>query len=349
MFKRLALMLILFALSTPTLEAQCGFFCPIKLTPVVTLGDAGAGTVGPISTITNIGSEYFVAHQYSRDEIQVFDHEGAFSRILGREGEGPGEYRRIVDLNADAYGVLWVLDGTNMRVSAIDTHEGEVTGTELVPYGILPSGMKVLPNGDYLLGARIPTKENIGKWTHLVRPGEGIVWSAEDDDQDVFNSDWRQRWFAPDSAGFWVVWGKQAYQMEYRDYTEGRIQRVLRPERKWWTNEQVLIAGKGGETGVWAPQSMVMGAHLEDGVLWTLIITAGTDARRSWLGGKIDPSKYQDQYIEAFDAGTGELLESEKMDLDGGTIMGFSDQGLVMVYDVVGEVPHITLYRLGLK
>jgi len=75
-------------------------------------------------------------------QVLVFD-DGALDRIIGGEGDGPGEFRRpasaVVDGNS-----LWVLDGRNMRASVFgpdgtytrDAPASEFSGDESFPWDL---------------------------------------------------------------------------------------------------------------------------------------------------------------------------------------------------------------------
>ena len=52
--------------------------------------------------------------------LRVFDATGAFVRNLGRPGEGPGEYRRILAIQSLPSGAVAVWDPGNQRVSTFD-------------------------------------------------------------------------------------------------------------------------------------------------------------------------------------------------------------------------------------
>lgn len=60
-----------------------------------------------------------------RDRIQVFDTTGAWVRALGREGEGPGEFRELYSL-AFLGDTLLALDLTNRRLSFLTTEGREL-------------------------------------------------------------------------------------------------------------------------------------------------------------------------------------------------------------------------------
>ena len=61
----------------------------------------------------------FVADTGNR-RVQMFDKTGAFSRTIGRQGQGPGEYMFPGGIYFDAYGNIWVDGGRQMVVFSKD-------------------------------------------------------------------------------------------------------------------------------------------------------------------------------------------------------------------------------------
>jgi len=60
--------------------------------------------------------------------VKVFGPDGAYRRTLGREGEGPGEFRWPVGLKLDPLERLWVIDYRNARYSVFNPN-GELVRT----------------------------------------------------------------------------------------------------------------------------------------------------------------------------------------------------------------------------
>lgn len=57
--------------------------------------------------------------------VRVFGADGSFVQELGRQGGGPGEFRRPGDMTFGPDGNLYVLDGQNKRVSVFRLTDGE--------------------------------------------------------------------------------------------------------------------------------------------------------------------------------------------------------------------------------
>ena len=72
-------------------------------------------TFGMISgTVTAPNGEILVSDG-QQEVIRVFDIDGAFLRSIGRDGEGPGEFRMPCCIAFGPTGLLWVRDGGNRR------------------------------------------------------------------------------------------------------------------------------------------------------------------------------------------------------------------------------------------
>ena len=54
-------------------------------------------------------------------EIRIFDQAGAHVRTIGREGEGPGEFKNVAALLWAPGGELWAVDQRGGRISVFDT------------------------------------------------------------------------------------------------------------------------------------------------------------------------------------------------------------------------------------
>lgn len=98
--------------------------------------------------------QVFVA-QPKDGQVRVFDTAGRFIRAVGRQGEGPGEFRSIASIGVRA-DTLWVVDRYNARVTAVDL-EGRVLDTRQVQGLVVPgAGRPLTPNailgGGFFLG-----------------------------------------------------------------------------------------------------------------------------------------------------------------------------------------------------
>lgn len=107
--------------------------CVVQLREVLRLGDPGdAGTVGSRPEITRTATGRFVvASVENRGELLVFDSDGAFLETLGRNGDGPGEYRVPGRMRPGSDGSLRILDLVNRRITHVSPDAGLLQTTDI--------------------------------------------------------------------------------------------------------------------------------------------------------------------------------------------------------------------------
>ncbi|MYA11924.1 MAG: 6-bladed beta-propeller [Gemmatimonadetes bacterium] len=113
-----------------TICADCG----LELTEVVRFGDAdGPGTIESVAPRVTWSAQlgYVVV---GSTYLQIFDKDGRFARRVGREGDGPGKFLRVVDAHV-VDGRLVALDDAN-RAWSIFNLAGDFV--ERRPYGYSP-------------------------------------------------------------------------------------------------------------------------------------------------------------------------------------------------------------------
>lgn len=143
--------------------------CDLDLRRVAVLGTAdGPGALDnePSSVRRDGQGRYFVTQFVVFHEVTVFDDRGAHVRTLGREGAGPGEFRGIsmADVHADS---LFVFDNGNVRLSVFGPDLSHARTVRL--HGAMTHQGVVLPHGDVVLNATVPTAEGIGFPLHVLR------------------------------------------------------------------------------------------------------------------------------------------------------------------------------------
>lgn len=145
-----------------------------RLEELAVLGDmSGDGFIewSRVATRDSLG-RYWIGQDAS---LKVYDASGRFLREVGRRGEGPLEFGRVVFAHADSDGRVRVLDLGNTRESVIDADFALVEEQRLP--GRFPSVYSVADlNGDYVLNAWVMSPEGIRVPLHLVR-GEEVVRS----------------------------------------------------------------------------------------------------------------------------------------------------------------------------
>ncbi|MBI4720940.1 MAG: 6-bladed beta-propeller, partial [Chitinivibrionia bacterium] len=123
---------------------------PVSLAPKL-LWEAGGddeeyffGVISGVATDKN-GAVYLLDTQLN--DIKVFSPAGEYLRSIGREGEGPGEFRRPADLFFTLDGNVAVVQRMPGRIVLL-TPGGEAAGTFPVPEPP-DGGMQILMNGRF--------------------------------------------------------------------------------------------------------------------------------------------------------------------------------------------------------
>src|SRR5690606_17178959 len=96
--------------------------CSIDLELVATLGSVdGPGALsGPVASIAvDSKGRYYVADHLQNYQILVYEPNGKFRGIIGRRGEGPGEYRNIASVHIGPGDTLHVFDGGTRRYTVL--------------------------------------------------------------------------------------------------------------------------------------------------------------------------------------------------------------------------------------
>jgi len=85
-----------------------------------------------------------------RSEVVVFDRSGGYLRTIGRQGDGPGEFRRVSSLFM-VRGELWVYDVRAARISRFDPESGDYLGA--IPTQLYVRDAVELDDGRIVFGA----------------------------------------------------------------------------------------------------------------------------------------------------------------------------------------------------
>lgn len=96
--------------------------CEIRMARLAELGDVeGDGWVDMTGRVALSDAAILVASSYADHQIRIFARDGEFRRVIGRRGEGPGEFRGVIDLRITPDGRTHVLDYGNRRISVLDS------------------------------------------------------------------------------------------------------------------------------------------------------------------------------------------------------------------------------------
>jgi hypothetical protein len=121
------------------------------------------GVIGAVA-LDDEENVYLLDRQLS--EVKVFSGQGEYLRTIGREGEGPGEFRRPSDLFFTPQGDLAVLQMAPGKLVLL-TPEGDPAGDFIV--GEEDGGFRMLRGGrsagEHMVLAYVTARMEPGKWT----------------------------------------------------------------------------------------------------------------------------------------------------------------------------------------
>jgi hypothetical protein len=137
-------------------------------------------------------------------EVMIFSPDGEYVRSIGREGEGPGEFRRPADLFLTADGNVAVMQRMPGKI-VVMTPEGEPVGVHPVPEA-RDRGMRMFFNGRYageqvVLAAMEMARDESGFRTKTILMGvnpqgeQTAVFYTHDDERNFANMEFDEKTF----------------------------------------------------------------------------------------------------------------------------------------------------------
>lgn len=190
-------------------------------------------------------------------------------RWIGREGEGPGEYRGVRWVRSHG-NRLHVFDVHNLRRTVLDAESFETLHTNsLGLYGNYCCDAAVLDDSSYVISAMSYLPERVGYALHRF-DGDGTVGVSFDEvSVGTVPADQSYRWLDPASRSG-HVWSASFY--EYRidlwDAVEGKRSRSVTREAEWVLPRHVRETWEAGKPGL----LMVTGvAEDPQGRLWVIL------------------------------------------------------------------------------
>lgn len=325
--------------------------CAIRLDLQVTLGSVSEPTVGTTShALWDSSDRIFLGHDQAPSQIMQFDSTGAFVRALGREGDGPGEHRRLMRIALGPGDSLYAFDYGVPRVTVYtpDLEVGRVDG--------LPGPVRdavVFTDGRMVLHARIPTSERIGLPLHLASSDGSVLHSfgASNPVERPVRPALQLRYLAWASSD--AVWAARMNEYVVEEWRrDGTLVRRFERDPDWfdgWLERRGVSASE-------PPQPFLRGVHQDDrGRLLVLATIAG----ENWQEGlEIEGDQrgersvrvrnfelLYDSRLDVIDTETGRLIVSQKLPQ---YLVGFTNRGDLVGYRTgAADIPYIDLWRMS--
>jgi hypothetical protein len=136
--------------------------------------DESAYLSAPVALASALGSLYVVDSQEC--EVRLFSREGGFLRVLGRRGQGPGEFNSPADIDF-LEDKIYVSDRFNSRIQILDKN-GSYLRSFRVPFH--PDQICVLAP-ERIVVSQLPLGLNEKeKLIHCFNPKGEVLWARED-------------------------------------------------------------------------------------------------------------------------------------------------------------------------
>lgn len=331
--------------------------CSIHLELEVTLGDRdGPGGVGySVAVARDEVGRYYLSHVYSRHELLVFDADGSLLEVVGRAGEGPGEYAVVSLVSVTEGDTVRVFDNGLRRLTVLAPFPDlSVVRTSPIEAPVGGNRTLVAEGGDLVTSGRVPTPESVGLPLHRLSSEGRLIHSYGAEDpvvapglEPVLS---RALAWARGTEETWVVHPDDyrigRWTLEGEKVTEwNRAPSWLEPRREGW----VLAPGSPPPTRVQAV------AEDGEGRLWVLAQVPGEDWESALLeregpeGPVYEPRDFErlfDTVVEVIDA-DGRLLVSERVPQ---YLLTFVEPGLVVGYrETPTEMPFLDVYSVELR
>jgi hypothetical protein len=326
--------------------------CFVQVELVVSLGEEdGEGFLDFPRAAAVSSDHYFIVNSSLASEIRVFDLDGRFERVLGRAGEGPGEYRVILGLNVSKGDSLHVTDMVNLRRTVLSP-DLEVARSHRLPTRPVLRGCLPLEDGGCLLNGMVFTNTGKMRLLHRLDVNGKVVRSFS----DSVPASIEMRAGPTATVRTPVLMDETTiiaahlsdFILEEHDLGLGDPRRLfLLTDRDWRSNTPT--APPGTYPGI-------MDVRVDDqGRLWLLVRVGDpnweevVEQRRPGLGRRAPPkvgdlNGYWDSVIEVIDLETRRVLARERLPqyftqfLESGDLVGFritQDYGAVVeVYDL---------------
>lgn len=258
------------------LATDCGS-CSIEFVEIARFGSiSGDDAFDPFAVLhVHDDSLLLVAGDHLPGSIEVFNLRTRNRlRSIGRQGEGPGEFRRVVQMRSGRGGAILVRDVTNSRVTVVRP-DGTVQGFFQVPPGV--RDFVYLDSGSIMVAGALRTRESVGYATHLVR-SDGTVHSFGDQYSAGLGYNYAPfRTFARarDAEAVWVA-HRITFRVERWSY-DGHLLSAHELSRDWFDNKNKQYAS----VATHPPLTQVAGIEERSGHLWVTIHLAAPTWRPS--------------------------------------------------------------------
>lgn len=328
--------------------------CGMSLVHVATIGGDRVDRAG-IVLVTD--DHILLVTNHDLSTIQVYDRRGRYLRDLGGPGDGPGEYRNILDLRQMEDGRVAVFDRHALRLTYLN-QELEVLTTHPLPVAIWPYGAALLPGGDWAIAGDMIDRANFGSPVAVVtHAGElrRVFGSDETEKEGDRKGMMATRLIAHHPRHGVVTLKLHDYYLE-RWSADGQLVEVVSRDVPWfqwppeWYGRPVEESGDRRRIGTRSPADQFLGVQFDStGLLWVFAqVTPATWQEGVRDGVVVDHAAWTDFMVDVYDLDGGTEVCGWRIE-DKYFFGGFAGPGIVKSYeeDTNGN-PTLTLWKLAL-
>ncbi len=327
--------------------------CEIVVSPSDAFGEeSGIGTIDNLFSrgVRSRSGMTFIIGSYATS-IKVFGPDARFVRVIGTEGDGPGEFRGIGSVVLDSADSLHVFDAMNRRHSVFSPSLQFVRSATLP----LTPGPEVVDAslGRWIFNASIRSRDQIGLPLHLVA-GHGALISSFGSVTGAYRPDIpliSSRALARASGG--QVWSahRNEYVIDLVEITSGRIVSQIIREASWFPSRMRPTAG--GMMRL-QPDPIVQSISMDrDGLLWVLVGVPDPGWKRAVRppdannphGQILDDQAFWNTRVDVLDPVKGLLVATHELDAFVSSHLTSGVVGTVLVLD---DIPRFHTWKLGL-
>lgn len=252
--------------------------------------------------------------------VQVFDSAGSYLRTIGRRGPGPGEFEIISAIAIDRADTVYVFDERYRRVTVISP-DHEMVRIAKVPAVPPSSSHAFLPDGKFVIGSMLLTREHVGYPLHVLDRDFAIERSFGADSGAFLVKDQLKYARAVTAGPDGEVWSAHLLDYVLEQWgRDGKKIREIRPEVDWFPPSSPQRPWREGEPLPPPPPHIVAVDRDGDGYVWVLVRIVD----RNWKSPRVVPAgggmhraideqsmdEAYDTMIEVFDEETGRRIAS---------------------------------------
>jgi hypothetical protein len=246
------------------------------LREVARLGDReGPGALHDIANLVRVNDRgQFVVAGSAGTELLVFDSIGDFVRVIGRPGDGPGEFRRAASIVFGREDSLYVFDNGQGRLTVYDPELQLARTTPVVP---TPSPRIIaLDDGRFVTALTVRTPERVGYPLHLVDP-DGAIMKSFGSLTREYGPGIQQsmgRALAVGAGG--VIWAAHGFRYEIAAWdTTNAVRTRIDREPDWFPPR---VDRTGPSVGAPEPEPVLQAIHeADDGTLYVSVLVGDED------------------------------------------------------------------------